>query len=399
VLPEPASLPISWSAAGGLALTYAVALVLAVLISERARSTVLSVAVLFLAAGIGFGRFLPHAAPHAGLLELVTDLALFSVLFSDGMRTGGWRQLRSCWRIIGRSLGLGMPLTILILGWAAHALAGFAWRDAFLLASALSPTDPVFVAAIFRNPAAPESIQHALNLESGFNDGLALPLVILFMATASARNTVFSASEELLLGAGLGIAIPWLVLRLEGSRYFGASGRFQPLNAFAIGLVILVASGLLHANIFWAGFAAGIAVADFGPRAREAFHQFGELIAELLKLAALLIFGLRAAAVLFRPLTWGEIGFIVLALFAARIAAMQLALLGSQVPPHDRIVIGWFGPKGFSSVVYALMIFDLGTPVAHHLARLAAVTIALSIVVYSSTDILVVRWWRRHQGG
>lgn len=102
---------------------------------------------------------------------------------------------------------------------------------------------------------------------------------------------------------------------------------------------------------------------------------------------------------LFRPLTWGEIGFIVLALSAARIAAMQLALLGSQVPPHERIVIGWFGPKGFSSVVYALMIFDLGTPVAHHLARLAAVTIALSIVVYSSTDILVVRWWRRHQDG
>lgn len=398
MLPEPASLPISWSASGGLALTYAAALVLAVLISERARSTVLSVAVLFLAAGIAVGRFLPHAAVHPGLLELVADLALFSVLFSDGMRTGGWQQIRSCWRIIGRSLGLGMPLTIVILGWAAHAFVGFAWRDSFLLASALSPTDPVFVAAIFRYPAVPESIQRALNLESGFNDGLALPLVILFMATGGAQNTAFSAAEELLLGAGLGVAIPWLVLRLEGSRYFGASGRFQPLNAFAIGLVILVASGLLHANIFWAGFAAGITVSDFGPRAREAFHHFGELVAELFKLAALLIFGLRTAETLFRPLTLGEIGFIVLALFAARIGAMQLALLGSRLPPRDRIVIGWFGPKGFASVVYALMIFDLGTPVAHHLARLASVTIALSIVVYSSTDILVVRWLRHHGG-
>ncbi len=382
-----------------LALAYALTLVLAVLISDRARTTVLSVAVIFLAAGVLLGHWSSRLGVPVAVLGLVAELALFSVLFTDGMRTGGWRRLGESWRLLGRTLALGMPLTVAIVAWGGYALVGLGWRDAFLLAAALSPTDPVFIAAIFPFPAVPAVVKRTLNLESGFNDGLALPVVILLLAgEATGPHVAFLlAAAELAIGLGLGIAIPWAVLRLEASRFFGAAGIFQPLNAFAIGLLVLVVSALLHANIFWAGFAAGIGVAAFGPSAQQAFHQFGELVAELLKLAALLIFGLRIANVLFLPLTLGEIAFLVLALFAARVVAIEIAMLGSRLRASERLAIGWFGPKGFASVVYTLLILRLGTTTADHMARLAGVIIAISIVLYSSTDLLVARWFQRRQ--
>lgn len=369
------------------------------LISGRARTTVLSTAVLFLAVGYLMGRLYPPSPGGAGLLGIVAELALFSVLFTDGMRTGGWEVIRATWRPAARALMGGMPLTIAIVGWGGHALAHLSWGDAFLLAAALSPTDPVFISAIFRYPAVPEAIKRILNLESGLNDGLALPPVMILLAaeTPMLHAVYFHVAVDLLLGLALGIAIPWAALRLEASRYFGAAGLFQPLNAFAIGLLLLVVCAMTDANIFWAAFAGGIAVAAFGPAAQQAFSQFGELVAELLKLAALLIFGLRVAPTLFRALSLGDIAFIVLALFVARIIAIQLSFVGSTLKQAERLTIGWFGPKGFASVVYALLILRLGTAAAEHMVHLAAVTIAASIVLYSSTDIFVARWYQRRQ--
>ncbi|MGH9485333.1 MAG: cation:proton antiporter, partial [Terriglobales bacterium] len=128
------------------------------------------------------------------------------------------------------------------------------------------------------------------------NDGIALPLVIIFLGEMAAHPVrLWQVGLELAGGVGIGVLIPWLAIRLEASRFFGAAGVLRSLNAFAIGLLVLAVSWRVHANIFLAAFAAGVAVARFSPEVRAAFHEFGEGVTELLKLAAIWIFGLQMA--------------------------------------------------------------------------------------------------------
>lgn len=380
-----------------LLLAYALTLVVAVLISDLARRTVLSTAVLFLGAGLllGSGALGSIPKPNTHLLQWLAELALFSVLFSDGMRTGGMEQIRQNWRGPSRALLLGMPLTIAGIAVLAHVLVGFRWAAAFLLGAALSPTDPVFVSAIFSIEAVPASIKRLLNLESGLNDGVALlPVMLLLPAMGKGPAHTGHAVLELALGVAIGVVIPWMGIVLERSQFFGAVGIFEPLNAFAIGLLVLSVSYITGGNIFLAAFAAGASIATFSRAVRESFEKFGELVTELLKVAALLVFGAVIEPRLFISIPGREYVFVLLAVFAVRLIAIWFSFLGSGWPAKDVLVVGWFGPKGFASVVYGILILNLGTSESRHMAHLVALAIMASIVVYSSTDILVGRWFK-----
>ena len=179
-----------------LLLAFAAVLLLAVLLSGLAHRTILSTAVLFLAAGFVLGE------GTTGVLDLTADspivatlaeLALFAVLFTDGMRVG-WPDLRRAWRLPGRALGWGLPLTLGITAIAAHYIVGLGWPESLLIGAILAPTDPVFAAALVGNDKVPHRLRHLLNVESGVNDGLALPFVVLFLAIAA-------GSQDLHLGA------------------------------------------------------------------------------------------------------------------------------------------------------------------------------------------------------
>ncbi len=231
-------------------------------------------------------------------------------------------------------------------------------------------------------------------MESGLNDGLALPVVIILLALASAEAVhPLSLGLEVVGGVVLGVAVPYLAIRLERTRFFSATTFYEPLNAFAIGLLVLAIALLTHANVFLAAFSAGITIATMSPELREAFHQFGDLVAELLKLGALLVFG-----ALMSPSFLGDIGvsgyvFAALALFVARPLALGVALIHSRLSRKERLAAAWFGPKGFASVVYALLILEAGLALSDELFHLAALVIAASILAHSSTDVLVARWF------
>ena len=158
-----------------LLLAYSVVLLLAVLVSALAHRTVLSTAVLFLVAGFVFGGGVTGVLslqPQDEIVAVLAELALFAVLFTDGMRLG-WPDLVSAWRLPGRALGWGLPLTLLITALLAHFVAGLGWLEAFLVGAVLAPTDPVFAAALVGNERVPQRLRHLLNVESGINDGLA----------------------------------------------------------------------------------------------------------------------------------------------------------------------------------------------------------------------------------
>ena len=378
-----------------LLVCFSALLVVGVLVSEVAHRTVLSTAVLFLVGGFLLGPgVLDVLQVQSGdpAVSVLAELALFSVLYSDGMRVGV-KDLRRAWRLPGRALVLGLPLTLMITAALAHWVAGLPWLESLLLGAVLAPTDPVFAAAIVGRKEVPSRLRHLLNVESGVNDGLALPVVLVLLAAAGGtEESGWSLAGELALGVFIGIAVPWLVLRLERLRYFASVRHLQPLLPAAIGLLVLGLCLTTHANLFLGAFAAGATVASTSEEFRKEFEQLGELIAEQLKLVAILVFAaLMTPTFLVEEITWMGWAFAVLALIVARPAALWVSFLGSGLGMREQAAAMWFGPKGFASVVYGLIVLESGIDLADELFHLTALTVGLSILAHSSTDVAVAR--------
>lgn len=373
-------------------LVFAGALLLAVLFSGLAERTVLSTAVLFLAVGFVAGATgALDLEPGDPLVVDLAELALFSVLFTDGMRVGV-RELARAWRLPGRALLVGLPLTLLFTAVLAHYVAGLPWGQSFLVGAVLSPTDPVFASAIVGREEVPLRLRRLLNVESGLNDGLALPVVLVLLAfVGSSDAEILPLVWELVLGVVIGVAVPWVALRLERTRLFDLSASYEPLYAFSIGLLVLALASVVHANLFLAAFSAGVTTVTVSPRFREAFHEFGELITELLKLAAILVFGALISPAFLSEIGLGGYIFALLALIAVRPLALGISFLGTRLGIREWTAAAWFGPKGFASVVYGLIVLESGVALADEMFHLIALVIAASILLHSSTDVVVAR--------
>ncbi len=381
-------------------LIFAITLYIAVLVSELANRSILSTAVLFLAAGLVSGNGVLNLIilkPGDPLVQRLAEFALFSVLLTDGMRVP-LGNLRAGWRLPGRALLIGMPLTLLGTGVLCHYIIGLDWIESLLVGSILSPTDPVFAAAIVGREEIPGRLRHMLNVESGLNDGLALPLVLLFLALTSHESPDTTAlATELASGMGIGIALPWVACKIEQSRIFGISKPYEPLFAVAIGLLVLSVAMILHANLYLAGFSAGITLATVRPQLRNEFHRFGELITELLKLGALLIFGAVMSFEFIRGIPPIDFVAAIAILVAVRPLALEMALLKSGLNRREKLTAGWFGPRGFASAIYGLLVFHRNIPNAEAIFHAVAVVVVFSIVAHSSTDVPLARWFRRQE--
>lgn len=380
-----------------LLLCFATVLLVAVLISSLAHRSVMSTAALFLGAGFFLGEgmlgVLP-LSPQDNIVKDLANLALFAVLFSDGMRVG-WQDLKDAMHLPGRALVFGLPLTLVITAAAAHYLVGLDWWAALLVGAVLAATDPVFAGALVGNDKVPYRLRHLLNVESGVNDGLALPFVMVFLALAAGTGDLHLTQVviELVLGVAVGITIPYIAIRLERLRWFEASTAYEPINAIAIGMLVFGTAHALHANLYLAAFGAGITVATMGERQKHAFEPHGELFAELAKLAALLVFGALITPTLLGGISWQGWVFAAVALLVARPVALTVSFIGSPLTMREQIAASWFGPKGFASVVYGLIVLESGIPVAEEVFALVALTIVASILAHSSTDVLVAKWF------
>jgi len=377
-----------------LALVFGVVLLLTVALSGLAARSVLSTALVFLVGGAlvgpGFLGFI-EVSPQGPLVSTLADLALFTVLFVDGGRVSV-AALRTGFKLSGRALGLGMPLTMVFLALATHYLVGLDWTTSFLVGAILAPTDPVFASAIVGRTGVPERLRRLLNVESGVNDGLALPFVLIFLGLATGTEAALGTiALELLLGIGFGVGLPLLVAALLRLPALGAEPQLQPLGPVAVGVTLYALCELTHANPYLAAFAAGLTLASVDPPLSKAFEELGELLSELTKFAAVLVFGALLTPEFFLGLTAGEWVVALLSLLLVRPASVLLALWRADIDRRERLAAAWFGPKGFASVVYGLLVVQSGVAQSQTVFELVALTIALSMVAHSMTDVPVSR--------
>ncbi|MFI0901090.1 cation:proton antiporter [Streptomyces sp. NPDC020983] len=381
-----------------LIVVFGTALLVAVLLSGLAARSVLSTSLLFLLGGalVGDGALgLVHIHPGSPIVAITADLALFTVLFTDGQHVS-FPSLRAAWRNPVRALGVGMPLAFAGMAVITHFLVGLDWTTSFLVGAVLAPTDPVFASAIVGRREVPARLRQLLNVESGLNDGLALPVVLLLIAMAGptaggADASLSKIALELVGGLALGVVLPLVVALLVRVPLLGAEPKLQPLLPLATGVILYAACHLTHANPYLAAFSAGAVLASVSPESKKTFEPLGEALAELSKFAALLVFGSLLTPGLFGDLSIGGYVAVVLAIVLIRPASLLVSLAGTGVDRREKLTAAWFGPKGFASVVYGLLVLQAGIPHGRQAYTLIAVCIAFSIVAHSSTDVPIAR--------
>ncbi|WP_353828524.1 cation:proton antiporter [Agromyces sp. SYSU T0242] len=383
-----------------LLLSFALVLLAAILISGIAHRTVLSTTVLFLVAGFVLGSGVLDVIvlePTDPTVTTVSSLALFVVLFTDGQEVA-LQQLRAAWRLPGRALLLGMPITFVITTLLGVWLLGFDWLEAMLVAAVLAPTDPVFASAIVGRAEIPHRVRHLLGVESGLNDGLALPVVLVLIATVGGPDVEpLVLAEELGLGILIGIAVPLVVAWLVRRKVFSQTPLYASLTPVAVALIVLGLCTVTHGNLYLAAYSAGITIATASPEMKEAFREFGGQFSELLKLLAILMFGALISPAFLGDVPWTGYLFGILLMIVARPAAVELSLVGSGLPWEERATAAWFGPKGFASVLYGLLVLQSGAANADFMFHVIVVAIVLSIVAHSSTDVPIAGWFARRE--
>lgn len=377
-------------------------LVVGSLLSGLAERSLLSLTALFVLAGFVLG---PGATgvldfrASSGLVDDLATVALIVILFRDGLEVEG-DLLQRHWQLPLRKLVLGMPITGAIVALLAKALVGLSWTEAFLLGALLSPTDPVLSSGVVTDPRVPRVIRHSLNLESGLNDGLALPAVLAFAAALEPGRGSFVWWHFVLQDIGLGLAFG-LVCGFVGSLLTPPEGseiRAHQQALFALG-VAFVTYGLTvlppHGNGFIAVFVAAIVLGIRRPHLRHRFAEGAAEVIEVVKLGVFAVFGSLLTLHGIFGSGWGAVGVVAGTLLLARPVAIWLALTGTGVPAYARAFMAWFGPKGVATMAFSLLILSRRVEAGPQLFDIAALAVFVSIVAHGITDTPGIAWIAR----
>lgn len=383
-------------------------LVVGSLLAGVAQRSFLSLTAIFVVAGFLLGEGgleVLDIDPESGFVQSLAVVALILILFRDGLEVEQ-ELLQEEWHLPLRKLLFAMPLTAALVAVVTHALTDLDWTESFLLGALLSPTDPVLSSAVVTNPRVPRRIRHSLNLESGLNDGLALPAVLALLFSLDPDEDGFTwwtfVVQDIGVGFLAGVVVGFAAARLMPERHalgieisphqkalFGLGVAFS-----AYGVAVLPPEG----NGLIAVFVAAIVLGILRPDIREAFERRSEDILELVKLGVFVVFGaLLTIDHLFEDGV-AAVAIALFTLFAARPIAVHASLSGSDTSANERWFMSWFGPKGVATMTFALLVLGQGIDNGARLFDIAALTVFLSIVLHGVTDHAGVNWITRRSG-
>ena len=389
---------------GEALLIFGLLLAVAALLSGVMRGTVLSVSVLSVGLGVllALTDVVSVNVGDPNIVHLV-ELALIMTLFADGLIVES-ELLRMHWGPPARAIVFAMPITLGILALFGIVLfPDLSVAEAFLLAAVLTPTDPVVTSSVVTSQRVPERVRHTLNLESGLNDGLALPFVLFFLVLATPGGDAGSEGAKLLGEAAVGAAIG-VALGVAGGRIHrlapsgGITARYEGIFAVGLGLAAYGLADATFGNGLIAAFVAGIALGATEHEIPDRFIDFAENVSSIFQVLTFFVFGALIVAVGYDASIPALIAFILLALLVARPVAMLISLIGTDFERSERGFMAWFGPKGVASMLFALIVLKSPAEEAPLMFKIAAFTILFSILAHGLTDTVGARWVQRRLG-
>jgi NhaP-type Na+/H+ or K+/H+ antiporter len=374
---------------------FGVLLIMGSLISGLAHRTFLSLTALFVVAGFVLGRGgldVLEFDPQSPFVKDLAIVALIVILFRDGLEVEA-EMLQRAWRVPLRKLVLAMPITCVLVACMTKALTGLDWTESFLVGALLSPTDPVLSSSVVTNPRVPRRIRHSLNLESGLNDGLALPAVLAFASALEPGNNDFNwwqfVLKDVTLGFAIGIAAGLVASRvLPRMRKLGHDTSPHQKSMYGLGVAfgIYALAHALHGNGLIAVFVGAIVLGILRPDIRESFERRAEDVIEIVKLGVFVVFGaVLTLDGLFQD-GWAAAAIVAFTLLAARPVAVLVSLAGTRTDMASRLFMGWFGPKGVATMTFGLLVLGKSLEHGERIFNIAALAVFTSIVVHGLTD-------------
>jgi len=369
------------------------------LVSKRLQNTIITDPIVF----VLFGFFLSGSvtglvtSKDHELINIIANLTLILVLFSDASRI----SLGLFWSeqdIPRRLLGVGLPLTIIAgVFVGAVIFTGLPFWQAAVLATILAPTDAALAQAVINSERVPGRIRQALNVESGLNDGICFPILLLFISLAATSDVNHPASYwvhfivfQLILGPLVGIFVGYLGGRLVlwAVNKDWMSGNFQRLSIFGLSLMAFFFAVLVGGNGFISAFFSGLIFGNVARKVSDPICEFGEAEGELFILLTFMLFGAIMVPVAIGDLNWLFILYALISLTIVRMIPVAISLIGKRLSTPSILYLAWFGPRGVASILYVLLVVDKYELSGETIIfNVTAITVLLSVFLHGVTAV------------
>jgi len=324
--------------------------------------------------------------------SFLAEMALALVLFTDAANAN-LSELKRSFHIPQRLLLIGLPLTIL-LGFAAGILVfnGLTLLEIAIIATMLAPTDAALGKAVVTNEAVPTNIRESLNVESGLNDGICVPILFIFLALATNASRemgpLMLALQLILKAIGLGVVVgvvltllaSWLVKLAAEWGWITETWRQLPVPALAV--ACFATAQWLGGSGFIAAFVGGLLCGALTERHKHTLLLAAEGTGDTLALLTWVVFGASVVGQSISSFNWQVVVYSLLSLTIVRMLPVFLVLTGMNLRTDEKLFIGWFGPRGLASVVFGVIVLNNHLPGGGTITMTVVCTILLSIILH-----------------
>lgn len=375
------------------------------MLAKRLSTTILTAPMVFLGMGYLMSQSgMIHIGDAHETVYLIAEISLVVLLFLDASQIN-LRRLKKqrSWPL--RMLLIGIPLSILIgTGFAYLFFPHWSWAMLALIAAILAPTDAALGQAVVSNESVPINERQSLSVESGLNDGLALP-VILFFASLVAMETGSQVSDiswlmfgftQIFVGILVGVGIGWMSGRLFlfSESKETSSSIYEGIGVLALTGISYIMASLLGGNGFISAFVAGLAFGNIVKGHCRFIYQFTESEGQILIWSSFVIIGLGLLPTAIEHLSLPVVGYILVSIFIVRPLAIYLSLLGTKSKTLTRLFMGFFGPRGLATALFALIISkDILGEYGHSIIIVAINAVWISTLIHGVAAAPMAEWY------